>query len=170
MFALRPFRQRSTARRRGATVVEAALVLPIVMMFLIGILEYGRYVMMVQVLTNAAREGAHYALAHTEEVHISGSTYGNTTADVINAVNKASAGQKLSGQSVTVYKSDASGNTNLGAWTDAASGEPICVRITGTFNFIVPKLLSLPTTKNVTVKSVMRSEGNELAARSSFPS
>lgn len=152
--------RRMLACRRGASLIEAALILPIVMMFLIGILEYGRYVMMQQVLTNAAREGAHYALAHTEAVTISGTTYGNATSDVINAVNKACAGQQLSGQTITVYESDSSGNTNVGAWTDAASGEPICVKITGTFNFIVPQLLNLPSTKAVTIKSVMRSEGN----------
>jgi Flp pilus assembly protein TadG len=153
-------RGRQLRRRRGAAVVEAAIVLPIVIIFLLAIFEYGRYVMTRQILTNAAREGAHYALAHTEPVTIQGTTYGNATADVINIVNRYSGGQKLTGQSIQVYASDKTGNSNVGAWTDAAAGEYICVRISGAFNFIVPQLFSLPSSMSFTSQSVMRSEGN----------
>ena len=48
---------RGILRRTGRSAVEAMLVLPVVITFLFGILEYGRYVMTMQVLTNAAREG-----------------------------------------------------------------------------------------------------------------
>lgn len=146
-------------RRRGVAVMEAALVLPVVLMFLLGILEYGRYVMTLQVLTNAAREGAHYALAHTEPVTLQGTTYGNATADVQTVVNNACAGQKLTGQTVQVYESDALGN-NLGVWTNASAGESICVRISGTYVFLIPRLLRLPNSYAVSAQAVMRSEGN----------
>jgi Flp pilus assembly protein TadG len=146
-------------RRRGGAVVEAAMVLPIVLLFLLGILEYGRYVMTRQVLTNAAREGAHYALAHTEPVTIQGTTYGNANSDVTNIVDQFSAGQRLASQQIQVYKSDVNGN-NLGAWTDAAAGELICVRISGTYNFVIPQLLYLPSSVPLVAQSVMRSEGN----------
>ena len=145
--------------RRGVAVMEAALVLPIVLIFLLGILEYGRYVMTLQVLTNAAREGARYALAHTEPVTLQGVTYGNANSDVQTIVNNACAGQKLTGQTVQVYESDALGN-NLGVWTNAAAGEPICVRISGTYNFFIPGLLRLPNSCAVTAQAVIRSEGN----------
>jgi Flp pilus assembly protein TadG len=151
--------RRTSKRRGGATVVEAAVLLPLVILFLLGILEYGRYVMTLQVLTNAAREGAHYALAHTEPVTIQGVTYGNSTSDVINVVNQYSGGQQLTGQTIQVYESDAFGN-NLGTWINAAAGELICVRITGTYNFVVPQMLYLPSSIPVTAQAVMRSEGN----------
>ena len=48
--------------RRGATIVEAALVLPIVLLFLFGVIEYGRYLLVLQVSTNAARDGARWAV------------------------------------------------------------------------------------------------------------
>ena len=51
---------------RGATIVEAALVLPILFMFLLAILEFGRAYNEYQVLTNAAREAARYAVAPLE--------------------------------------------------------------------------------------------------------
>lgn len=158
MELLRRIRQEKHVRR-GATVMEAALVLPIVLIFLLGILEYGRYVMTLQVLTNAAREGARYALAHTEPVTLQGVTYGNATSDVQTIVNNACAGQQLTGHTVQVYESDALGN-NLGVWTNASSGEPICVRISGTYNFLIPGMLYLPNSCTITSQAVIRSEGN----------
>lgn len=146
-------------RRRAIATIEAVFTLPLVLMFLLGILEYGRYVMTQQVLTNAAREGARYALAHTEAVTLMGTTYNNQTSDVQAEVNRASAGVKLASQTIQVYASDAQGN-NLGNWIDASSGEGICVRISGTYHFLIPALLRLPATRTVTAQSVMRSEGN----------
>ena len=35
--------------RRGTAAVEAALVLPITLLFMFGIIEYGRYVMTLQI-------------------------------------------------------------------------------------------------------------------------
>lgn len=152
-------RARRRPTRRGATAVEGALLLPIVIMFLLGILEYGRYVMTIQILTNASREGAHYALAHTEPVTLQGVTYGNSDTDVVNNVNRYLGGQRLTGQTVSVFKSDSLG-TNQGPWINASAGEMICVRISGTYNFLVPQLLRLPSSRTLSVQSVMRSEGN----------
>jgi len=153
-------RRSSQARaRRGGVVVEAAIVLPIVLMFLFGILEYGRFVMTMQIVTNAAREGAHYALAHTQPITIAGTTQGNATTDVTNAVNNAMGGQQLTGQTVSVYCSDSLGN-NLGSWTSAQAGQSVCVRVTGNYSVIVGRLLFLPSTIPVVSQVVMRSESN----------
>jgi Flp pilus assembly protein TadG len=151
--------RRASGRRTGAALVEAALVLPVVCMFLFGVLEYGRYVMMLQLLTNAAREGARYAMIHPQPVTISGVTYSNTTTDVMNVVNKALAGHKLSGQTVSVYAADSVGNST-GAWTSAGNGDSVCVQITGNYVPIIPSLLQMPTSIPVTAKAVMRSEAN----------
>lgn len=159
MHSLRPIRLSRGLRRRGSAIVEAALVLPVVLMFLFGILEYGRYILILQVMTNAAREGAHYALAHTNPVTIAGVTYGNATSDVTNVINKALAGQQLSGQNIQVFCSDSLG-TNLGAWTSTQAGQSVCVRITGNYPVIIGQLLFLPSTIPVTAQSVMRSESN----------
>lgn len=155
----RETRKAWSSRRRGGAVVEAAMVLPLVILFLMGILEYGRYVMTLQVLTNAAREGVHYALSHTEPVTIQGTTYGNTNSDVINVVNQFSGGQQLAGQTIQIYASDTFGNS-MGPWTDAGVGQSICVRISGTYNFMIPQMLSLPSSMPVAAQAVMRSEGN----------
>jgi Flp pilus assembly protein TadG len=53
-------------RRRdiGQALAEFALVAPIFFLILFGIIDFGRYVYYVQVLNNAAREGARYAIVH----------------------------------------------------------------------------------------------------------
>ncbi|TAK02453.1 MAG: pilus assembly protein [Chloroflexota bacterium] len=48
----------------GQALTEFALVIPIFLLVLYGIIEFGRYVYTVQVLNNAAREGARYAIVH----------------------------------------------------------------------------------------------------------
>lgn len=50
-------------RQRGATILEAALVLPLLFTFLFAIIEFGRAFNMYQTMTNAAREGARFGVA-----------------------------------------------------------------------------------------------------------
>ena len=54
----------SSRRRRGQALVEFSLVAPIFFFLIFGIIDFGRYVYYVQVLNNAAREGARYAIVH----------------------------------------------------------------------------------------------------------
>lgn len=51
-------------RRTGQAIVEFALVAPIFLLMLFAIIEFGRYIYTVQILNNAAREGARYAIVH----------------------------------------------------------------------------------------------------------
>ena|SRR5437899_1335931 len=48
---------------RGATILETAIVLPILFAVLFGIMEFGRAYNIFQTVTNAAREGARYSVA-----------------------------------------------------------------------------------------------------------
>lgn len=49
---------------RGQALAEFALVAPIFFLLLFSIIDFGRYVYYVQILNNAAREGARYAIVH----------------------------------------------------------------------------------------------------------
>ena len=62
---------------RGAALVEAAMIMPLIMLISVGIFEFGRAYQTSQVLTNAAREGARLAVLE-----------GRTDADVRARVNK----------------------------------------------------------------------------------
>src|SRR5262249_3372003 len=143
-------------RRRGATMVETALVISCCLLFVFGIFEYGRYLMMRNLLEQAVQEGAPYPVVSTADV---------TTAQVQDRVHNLLAGQTthLPGYdkttSITVYRADAAGN-NLGAWTDAPFGEYIAVRITGTYRPLLPSFLFLNATLPIDVRSFMYSEAN----------
>lgn len=54
--------RRESHRRQGAALVEAALILPIFFMVVLGIVEFGRAFMICQMLQNAAREGCRQAV------------------------------------------------------------------------------------------------------------
>lgn len=49
-------------QRTGASAVEMAIVLPVFLMVVFGIIEFGRAMMVAQLVTNAAREGARLAI------------------------------------------------------------------------------------------------------------
>jgi Flp pilus assembly protein TadG len=48
-------------RRRGAATVEMAVVAPLLILLVLGIIEFGRGMMVQQILTNGARHGARQA-------------------------------------------------------------------------------------------------------------
>jgi len=54
--------RRNKRRRRGASAVEFAIVAPIFFLLLFGMIEFGRMLMVQQLLTNATREGARFAV------------------------------------------------------------------------------------------------------------
>jgi Flp pilus assembly protein TadG len=62
--------------RRGLALVEAALVLPLLLLLLLGLMEYGWIFLRTQQITHAARHGARI-----------GATVDATNDDVINAID-----------------------------------------------------------------------------------
>lgn len=71
---LRAFKQHLTCQK-GQSLVEFALVLPVFIVILFGIIEFGRIWETVNVMTSAAREGARIAA-----IYGSGSTTASQTA------------------------------------------------------------------------------------------
>jgi Flp pilus assembly protein TadG len=140
------------ARRSGTTIAEAATVIALTLLFLFGIYEYGRFVMIKNLLDNAAREGSRYAVVHT---------YDKTTTDIQNRVLNYLAGQsaQLQNLNIQVYQSDSNGN-NIGPWTDTQFGQYIAVQIDGDFHPMLPSILFMPTTMHLETRSVMYSEAN----------
>ena len=151
-------RLRSRGRRRkGGAVVEAAMILPLLLMFYFGILEYSRWLMTVQLVHNAVAQGAEYAAKHTDPIVLGGTTYQPT--DVNAVITQYMAGFSLQNQSIQIYLSDAVGN-NLGGWTGAQTGTYVCVQITGNYTFMQSTLLGFTAHIPVSFKSVKASEGN----------
>ncbi len=55
------------AERRGASVVEMALVAPVFLLFVFGLVEFGRVTMVQQAITNSAREGCRIGILATTQ-------------------------------------------------------------------------------------------------------
>src|SRR3977135_2795277 len=106
----RIFQKMHKRTRRGAVAVEAALVLFPVILLILGIMEYSRYVMTIQLFGNAAREGCRYAITHLQPVTLNNVTYGNATTDVTTKISNYLAGQTLTGQATSIYACDGLGN------------------------------------------------------------
>jgi Flp pilus assembly protein TadG len=83
--------------RRGAVMAEFAIVLPVFILAIIGIIEFGRAVMVQQILVNAAREGARRAI-------ITGATNDEVTELVDNYLTNASLGAP--GREIGILDSD----------------------------------------------------------------
>src|SRR3954447_25684611 len=119
-------RSRKPRSRKGSAIVEAALVLPIVLLFLFGVMDYCRLIFVIQVCENAAREGARYAVARTGD--------GTTAADVQNYVKAALAGQGSALTGLTIDVMDVNPSTGVmvagSSWNDAPFGGAIMVRVT----------------------------------------
>lgn len=150
-------RPKNAEPRRGVTAVEAAFVLGTLLLFMIGILEYARYLFFMHMATNATATAARYAVAHTGD----GTTSTQVQAIATDAMNSQQS--MVSGYTVTVFaaQSGSSPPVALGgtAWNDAVFGGGICVRITGTYTFLSSGLLGLNGVP-VNVSAVMTSEAN----------
>ncbi len=81
----RPVRTRIAARRSGQALVEFALVVPLLLILLLGVVEFGRAWNAYQVVTDAAREGARIAAVSDA----TGLTVDSVTNTVRNAIARA---------------------------------------------------------------------------------
>jgi Flp pilus assembly protein TadG len=97
-------RGRKPSTRRGTTAVEFAFVGPIVLLLFFGVLELGRGLMVVHLLTNAARAGCR-----------SGIIEGTSTASITTAVKQSLTGVGISAETINVQVNDGS--------TDAANSK-----------------------------------------------
>ena len=147
--------------------MEAAFVLPIVLLFIMGIFEYGRYFLMVHICNNAVSAGAAYACKHTSPIVISSTTYGNAISDVTNVINSNLGTQQLAGPTVSVFLSDGVGNAVADkrgqqprTLFQCGVGQYVCVQLSGSYTFIPATMLGLPSTSTKTFTAVRRSEAN----------
>lgn len=146
---------RAAARpaRSGAVLVEMAFVVVIFLMLLFGVLEYCRFLFVRQVVTNAAREGARYAVVHTNESTVASATMARVKTMM------SGMDTNLKNYSCKVYKADSTG-TNSGLPQDAQFGQYIAVEVTCDFEPVLPSFLYMNKTIKIQSKSLMYSEAN----------
>jgi Flp pilus assembly protein TadG len=137
--------------RRAATVVETAFVLSVCLVFVLAIFEFGRLLMMRNLLDNAAREGARQAVTNTNTL---------TTSDIQATVTSYLAGQQFQTLTILVYQVDPATGNNIGAWNSATYGNTIAVEIDAAYQPMLPGMGWLAATVNLKSKAIMRSESS----------
>src|SRR3954451_6753111 len=136
--ALRLRRLARASLRRGAAVTEFAIVAPVFFLMVIGFIEFGRALMVQQVLVNASRVGARMA-----------TTTGSTSTGVQTAVTNYTSGVAISDVTATVSPDPAT----------AAAGTTITV--TASVPFSKVSWMKSPwflTGKTLTASSQMRNQ------------
>src|SRR6516225_6828952 len=96
--------RRKNLARAGHTAVETAAVASVFLLFLFGILEYCRMIYVNEVVQNAAREGARYAIVNSYDTGI----VSNTQAVVQSYMGGLD--RTLQNYTCQVYAADSSGN------------------------------------------------------------
>jgi hypothetical protein len=130
---------------RGAVVVEFALVLPLLMFLLMGMIEFGLLFYNQQVLTNASREGARAGIAHLTENEIKTIVVDYSQARLITF----GAGPNVIANDVTV-------DGELGSYP-----ENLTVGVEYSYTFLVPELLGFGTSMHLNAETVMNMESEE---------
>ncbi len=132
--------------RRGAAAVEFALVAPLFFLMIMGMIEFGRLIMVQQIITNASREGARLAVLDDPRPGP------EVTADVVATVENYLAGGSISGATITVTPDPPNG---------AGYGEPVTVTVTVPFSqvsWLPETFFGDRTGKNLSAQTVMRRE------------
>lgn len=119
--------------------MEFAIVAPLFFLLVLGMVEFGRMVMVQQIITNGSREGARIAVLD-----------GTTTAEVLTAVDRYLTSAAIAGADVTVAPNPP--NT-------AGFGEPVTVTVRVPFDQVswLPSPMFL-SGRTLSASTVMRRE------------
>jgi Flp pilus assembly protein TadG len=170
-------KQAGKGRRRAALTVEFAVCFPVLLMFLLAIFEYGRFLMTRQLLDNAAREGARLASANPgfnfNPSTMTSTQHTLTTLDIQTTVVNYLAGQPLNNASgqplapsdIGVYRANPVSGAPMtdskgSLWTNTSFGESIAIKITVLYAPMVPGYPFLVNPDPIDFICIMRSEAN----------
>jgi len=135
-------RIRKEGRRRGAAAVEAAIVMPILLLITFGAIKYGWLFMRAQQITNAARYGARMAI-------LPGAESNNIKIIITNLLDTAD---------ITVNSDEIA--IKPGDLSIASGGAPINVQITiPTDRVDILDISWFPVPENISASVTMAKEG-----------
>ena len=146
-FHLRRSTRARRGSRRGASILEMALTLGILLMLTFGTVEFGYFFFVKNTVQGAAREGARSAITPTA-----------SNTDVSTAVNGSltAAGLRPADFTTTVKVAGVVANCNT-----AVAGQPVEVSVQASWGTVGLRPLGIiPSTKYVLGAAAMRKEGN----------
>lgn len=125
-----------TAFKKGQSLVELAIVLPVILVIIGGIFDFGRIFNAYLVISNGAREGARMAIT------------GSTNNEITNIINQNTSTLESSQITITINPS-----------TNRISGQSVSVQIDYDVDLVIPIIdIILPDPFPITSKTVMRME------------
>jgi uncharacterized protein (UPF0333 family) len=140
-------------RRRGQALVEFSLVLPIFLLVLAGILDFGFMLYNRMTIINAAREGAHAAVIVADYTTVPTVVEGTVVA------NAARGGITLGAGNVTItcLKTSVSQSSpsECGSWSDAIFGDSVKVTVSYTYHSFFPLYFGASFNLSSTVQMVL---------------
>lgn len=143
--------------RRGATAVEFAIVAIPVFLFVFGIFEFGRLVMVKDLMREASREAARLASVNT---NVTGSHANDmTAAEIENKVRGLVTGSGLDELSIQFSHVD----DPTSGWKNATMQHQIAVTVTGNYTPMTPVFMLLGGDTNsihMSETSIAYSEGH----------
>lgn len=95
---------------RGQSLVETALVLPLLLLLFMGLFDFGRAVLTYNTVSEAARNGARVAIVN------------QTPGDICQVAAERAV-------SISIPTSCAANNTAVGVWVEASTGGQRCTRL-----------------------------------------
>ena len=120
--------------RRGAAAVEAALVLPLLIIVTFGAIDLAQFINLSQLVVNASREGARIATRNTTE------TVREVEDTMVNYMSSSfphmSDSQLADAINIEIKSLDGDGDINNGKLSSIDSGDPISVQVEFDFTAI----------------------------------
>lgn len=128
---------------RGAVAAEFALLLPVLLTILFGIIEFGMIMYGREVVTNASREGARAGIVQVSPKPTSG--------DITTIATNYLTGTGINPSQVTISVAGAGG------------ASPAMLTVTATYDYpwlipYIPSVLGLPSPLPITMSTTMRHE------------
>ena len=124
----------------GQALVEMALIMPVLLLLVLGIVEFGRAFLAKQAVTDAAREGARHAVVNDEAI-----TQDSVTSAVATALNRGG----IPAASATIaFDKDL---PPAGHWRDEGHMQTVYVAIQYRFGFFGPLVEAVTGDETITL-------------------
>jgi len=131
------------AGSRAQALVEFALVAPLCFLLIFAVIDFGRYVYYVQILNNAAREGARYAIVHgSNSLNPTGPTSSDPSGNAVKSVVRSYAVGVIGDSTVLVV------NPSWNPTSLNTRGTRVTVQVTYPFHSVIPVVPLPPVTIN----------------------
>jgi len=140
-------RPRRRPRTRGQALVEFALILPVFLLVLSGILDFGFLLYSRMTVINSAREGARAAVTATENP--------TTIPSVAQAAAQAVATTLSGGVTVATTCVRSGGSCSFATATSSKPGDAVVVGVTYTYHTFFPLLFGTTIPLGSSVQMVM---------------